>query len=349
MSSKKKRRSRSGIVKRAGGLLNTGEEHLEINYYHNGDINVQIPVYLSPDASVVGNITSPTVVIAGRILGAIAADAVVIDKGGQVWGDIYSLELHQQPGGKCFGWIISLDKGTIELLRSGAISREDLPAPGERSVPSELKQQYAIEGDELPMNPEQLRFIFRHLQSELAAAQLARIEIELAFDERIAEVFNQSKFRKQMEKEMRESVEAAQAIRDDGRVDESQVEESRNLTDAKIDQMRVQFDEEARNYKLKTATCLEQLAWYKVIKEANESELSQLRNDLTVSSQERESLRKALTDSLERETMPSQDEEQTDPATVNRLKAELTISQLRIDELNADLSYYRHLDRGSDK
>jgi cytoskeletal protein CcmA (bactofilin family) len=335
MSSKKNRRSRSGILKRAGSLLTKSDEQLEINYYHTGDINVQIPVYLAPSASVTGNITSPTVIVAGRMYGVIAADAAVIDIGGQIWGDVYCSEFHLQPGGKCYGWIISLDKGTIELLRSGALSRDDVPAPGERPVPTEFSQEHAIRGDQLPVNPEQIGFILRHLQAELASAQLARIEIELAFDERLAEIFGQSEFRRQMEKELRNSIEA------DGTEDADAISVTIHE--------QAQFENEVRKYKLKAATCLEQLAWYRVLKAANESELIQARQELAAHVRENDRLRQELVESSSEKNEPSPEEASQDPDSINQLKADLAGAQLRIDELTADLSYYRHLDRGSDR
>lgn len=336
-------------MKRAGGLLNESDEQLEINYYHTGDISVQIPVYLAPGASVAGNITSPTVIVAGKMYGVIAADVVVIDKGGQLWGDVYSSEVHLQPGGKCYGWIISLDKGTIELLRSGAISRDDVPAPGERPVPAEFSQEHAIDGDQLPVNPQRLGFILRHLQAELAAAQLARIEIELAFDERLAEVFGQSEFRQQMEKELRISIEA-DGIED---ADATSVDKAsghdQSSTEAITIREQAQFENEIRRYKLTAATCLEQLAWYRVLKAASESELVQLRQELAAHAQESDRLRQELVESISQETKLSPEEPAQDPESTNQLKAELASAQLRIDELKADLDYYRHLDSGSDR
>lgn len=349
MSSKKNRRSRSGIMKRAGGLLKKGDELLEINYYHTGDVNVQIPLYLAPSASVTGNITAPTVIVAGRMYGVLAADAVVIDKGGQIWGDVYCSEFHLQPGGKCYGWIISLDKGTIELLRSGALSLDDVPAPGERPVPAEFRQEHGIRGDQLPVNPEQIGFILRHLQAELASAQLARIEIELAFDERLAEIFEQSEFRRQMEKELRESIEADSVEGADAiSVDEAMGRDKSSSESITVHE-RAQIENEVSRYKLKAATCLEQLAWYRVLKAANESELDQLRQEMAAHVQESERLRLELVENISEQTEPSPEGASQDPDNINQLRVDLASAQLRIDELKADLSYYRHLDRGSDR
>jgi cytoskeletal protein CcmA (bactofilin family) len=348
MNSKKNRRSRSGIMKRAGGLLNKDDELHEINYYHTGDINVQTPVYLAPSASVTGNITAPTVIVAGRMYGVIAADAVVIDKGGQIWGDIYCSEYHLQPGGKCYGWIISLDQGTIELLRSGALTRDDVPAPGERPVPAEFSQEHAIRGDQLPVNPEQIGFILRHLQAELASAQLARIEIELAFDERLREVFGQSEFRQQMEKELRKSIEADDLVNADAISGAKTISQDDASTEAITIQEQAQFEKEVRRYKLKAATCLEQLAWYRVLKAANESELVRLRQDLSAHTLENDRLRQGLLESKSEEAEASAEGASQDADSINQLKVNLAKAQLRIDELTADLSYYRHLDRGSD-
>lgn len=349
MNSKKSRQGRSGIMKRAGSFLNKNDEKLEINYYHTGDINVQTPVYLAPSASVAGNITSPVVVVAGRIHGVIAADTVVIDEGGHVWGDIYSSEFHLQPGGKCYGWVISLDQGTIELLRSGAISRDDVPAAGERPVPAEFSEEHAIDENQLPVDPQQQRFILRHLQAELAAAQLARIEIELAFDERLEEVIGQRELRQQLEIELRESIEAAGIEDGPAQHGDSAPVKGRISTDAITNEAQAEFEHEIRRYKLKVATCLEQLAWYRVLKAASESELGQLRHELMIYTEENDRFRRESTESKPQETKPPDENLAQDPENIKQLKKRLAEAQLRIDELKADLTYYRHLDRGSDK
>ena len=168
------------------------EEIYVVNYYHTGDINVQIPVYLAPTASVVGNITAPRVIIAGKLFGVIASDDVLVAQGGHVWGDIYTSEFVVEPEGKSFGWIITLDKGTVELLRSGDLKRSDLPQAGRYPVYSEFQKEQGIEENQQPIHLEHQRFIYHHFQAELAAAQMARIEIELTFEDRLAESLRQS-------------------------------------------------------------------------------------------------------------------------------------------------------------
>jgi len=348
MNTKKNRRGQSGITKHPGGLLNSNDEHIEVNYYHTGDINVHIPVYLSPSASVVGNITAPVVVLAGKMFGVIAADTVAVETGGQLWGDIYTSEYHLQPGAKCYGWIISLDRGTVELLRSGDLSLDDVTAAGVRPIPADFAKEHAISKNQLPMNPEQYLFVYRHLQTELAAARMARIEIELAFEDRLAEVKNQSEFREQLVKEMRRSSWLNQA--NDGASGESEPLVAEQIpTDTVTLREYQQLENEVQQYKDKAETFRKKFETTRKAEAALESELVQMKHTEDIQTEEISRLRGYLTERISPEGEATDYDGMLRAENLRKVEAELAKAQLRIEEMQADLAYYRHLSRGVDK
>jgi len=342
MNTKKDQQSQMGIVKRAGGLLSRDAQQDEprhvINYYHTGDVNVQIPVYLAPSASVVGNITSPKVVVAGKLFGVISADTVVIEKGGHIWGDIYTSEVYIDPGGKNFGWIISLDTGTIELLRSGDLSRNDLPGTGERPMSADFRKEHAIDQSQLPVKPDQQKIIFQHFQAELAAAQMARIEIELSFEERLAEALRQS------EVHLLFDTEANESKKDAGR-DEA-AEGGVSTSTAITIEEHLQLEREVQSYKQKTEACLEQINRFKLIQAAANNELEELMGELSEKVIENDRLKQSLVEMSLYELMPPDDNLTEESEKLNQLKADVAQAKLKIIELEADLAYYRHLSRG---
>jgi cytoskeletal protein CcmA (bactofilin family) len=338
MSPKKSQQGRSGIVRRAGKLINK-DERLEITYYHTGDINVEVPVYVAPSASVTGNIAAPKVVVAGMLYGIVAADTVIIDNNGQVWGDIYTVELHLEPGGKYYGWVITLDKGTVELLRSGSLRLGDVTAAGEHPMPNDFKEEHGLPDDQLPLASEQQTFILRRLRAELAASQLARIEIEMAFDERLAEIAEQDSALKSTSSTDPENRERSQGQESD-HVGNIQTERSSESKYAKSTEQWRALETELNQYKLKAATCLEQLAWFNASKAADDDELVRMRTKTTDLLEESRRLRAEIVDIKSAQDTVHDEMEKESAIHINELGRELALAQLRIDELTADLAFF---------
>lgn len=333
MKSKKNRRGRPGLIKRAGSVLNRDGEELEISNYHTGDINVQVPVFVAPGASVMGNISAPVVVVAGMLYGIVVAERVVIDPGGQAWSDIYTTAFHLESGGKCRGWVNTLDKGTIELLRLGEIDRDDVPAAGDRPVPDEFRDAHAIDTPRLHMEPERQNLIWRQLQSELAAAQLARIEIERAFEDRLAEAVER------VESDLIQEDATSEADRTAGGGASNGAEEVQipaPLGENQQDQIKA-LESELNHFKLRAATCLEQLAWHKVSIAASEEELIKVRSILAGYIAEVTTLRDDLENVKSEQIVIVSEVMRRAAAKIRQLEADLTGAQSRIERLSQEI------------
>jgi len=336
MDSKKKAPEHGGVIKRSADMQDAKGDKEEdlyvVNFYHTGDINVQIPVYLAPTAAVVGNITSPKVIVAGRMFGVIAADDVLIAEGGHLWGDIYVTELTVEPKGKVFGWVITLDKGTVELLRTGEIKRRDLPPPGIRPVPTDFRAEHAVTEEQQPVPLEHQQFLYQHFQAELAAAQMARIEIELTFEDRLAEALRQSE---------------VHVIFDRSEFEDKRIRNDEPMPEVvPLDEYR-QLESELRSFRLKTSSLLEQAARLNAALSASESELDQLKGDFEIEKNENQNLKTALAELSLYDVLPQGDPLAKSDDAFAKLKAEIAEARLKIIELEGDLAYCRHLSRRS--
>ncbi len=345
MNSKKNQPGQAGIIKRSGDIQGKEGEKEEdlyvVNYYHTGDINVQIPVFLAPTASVVGNVISPKVIVAGKMFGVIAADSVLIAQGGYVWGDIYTTEFQLEPEGKSFGWIITLDKGTIELLRFGNINRGDLPSSGERSVHPDFRKEHGITDDQQTIQPEHQQFIYQHFQAELAAAQMARIEIELTFEDRLSEALRQSEVHLLFDTN---SGSAAELAEGDAR-NAADHSDGQTSTATISHEEQVQLENELRSFKQKTSNLLEQLARLQAMQAATENELDQIQKEMEIKTHENRHLRESLAEMSLYDVLPQKDKLAKDFESFGKLKADMAEAHLKIIELEGDLAYCQHLSR----
>jgi cytoskeletal protein CcmA (bactofilin family) len=345
MNSKKNQPGQAGIIKRSGDIQGKEGEREEdlyvVNYYHTGDINVQIPVYLAPTASVVGNVTSPKVIVAGKMFGVIVADSVLIAQGGHVWGDIYTAEFQLELEGKSFGWIITLDKGTIELLRAGDIDRGDLPSAGKRPVHPDFRKEHGIKDDQHTIQPEHQQFIYQHFQAELAAAQMARIEIELTFEDRLSEALRQSEVHLLFDTSSGGTVDLPEG---DTR-NAAELGDSQTSTATISYEEQVQLENELRSFKQKTSNLLEQTARLKAIQAATENELNQLEKEMEIRMKENRHLKESLAEMSLYDVLPQEDALAKDSESFGKLKADMAVAHLKIIELEADLAYCQHLSR----
>jgi cytoskeletal protein CcmA (bactofilin family) len=345
MNSKKNQPGQAGSVKRSSDIQGKEGEQEEdlyvVNFYHTGDINVQIPVYLAPTASVVGNVTSPKVIVAGRLFGVIAADSVLIAQGGHIWGDIYTTEFQLEPEGKSFGWIITLDKGTIELLRAGDINRGDLPTAGDRHVHPDFRKEHGIGDEQQPIHPDHQKFIYHHFQAELAAAQMARIEIELTFEDRLTEALRQSEVHLLFDTNLSGAAESTKG----GTGDDADIADSQTSTGTMSYEEQLQLENELKSFKQKTSNLLEQLARLKAVQAATENELDELKREMEIKTKENGHLRESLAEMQLYDVLPQEDKLAEDNNSFGKLKADMAEAHLKIIELEADLAYCLHLSR----
>jgi hypothetical protein len=160
----------------------------ELSGYTIGDVHNEKTVHVSEGASVAGDIFAPRVIVNGLVYGFLMCRELIVEPSGQVWGDVLTVSYQVMPKGKINGWISTLDEGTVDLLISGEL----VPADIVLETP-ELPDGQKI-GDVTAVNlaNEEDHYIYRQLRSELAAALLARREIELSFESRLGEALQVS-------------------------------------------------------------------------------------------------------------------------------------------------------------
>lgn len=156
-------------------LFRRGQKWREIFGYHVGDIEEQQPVAIAAGSTVVGNIHAPQIVVAGLLSGSAISQEVVVKSDGQIWGDIYAVRLHLEPGGLIRGWINTLTEADYASWQNGQDALDNL-------APSGLKPEHDHRRD-----GETLDALHR-LQLETAVALAARHELEETFDQRLAEI-----------------------------------------------------------------------------------------------------------------------------------------------------------------
>jgi len=190
MAIDKKQRQEKRIRSLASSFLKRGRDWLEISVYSVGDIQTEKNLYVSPKGCVVGQVNAPRLVVSGIVFGHISCREVIVEPGGQIWGDILAASMEIGPGGKLHGWFSALDEGTIDLLRTGDLDRGDLrdPAPGpmRADILTRFPELETVSLNENGGEKEEMS-IRRQLQAEAALATVARAEIEAAFERRVNE------------------------------------------------------------------------------------------------------------------------------------------------------------------
>jgi cytoskeletal protein CcmA (bactofilin family) len=191
-SSSNKKQDRK-LRKLADSILKRENDWLEVKGYQLGDIQTEQNVKVTEKAALVGNVLAPRVTVAGIIYGFVASREILVESSGQIWGDVHSVSLNIAPGGKLHGWISTLDEGTVDLLRTGDLSKIDLDETNRRTIPQEILD--ILPGDVVPSDGQEAEprlLIWRQLRAEAAMALLARSEIEATFERRLMDLLHSS-------------------------------------------------------------------------------------------------------------------------------------------------------------
>ncbi len=174
----------------ASSFLKRGRDWLEVSVYSVGDIRTEKNLYVSDKGCIVGQVSAPRIVISGIVLGHISGREVIVEPGGQIWGDVLAASMELGPGGKLHGWFSALDEGTIDLLRAGDLDRGDLLDPGPGTMRTDILARFP-QAESVPLEDaavkEEKLGIWRQLGAEAALATVARAEIEAAFERRVNE------------------------------------------------------------------------------------------------------------------------------------------------------------------
>lgn len=149
--------------------------------YEIGTIHTAQDVIVPRGTAVAGDIIGETIVVAGQVFGNLIAREIIIEEPGTVWGDIYARKISAEPGSTIRGWVNTLDEPTIiEYQNSGHPPSNPETQP--HLVPAELQRAVTALAENLP--PERAA-VLNNLTAELAAARLARFELENSFENRL--------------------------------------------------------------------------------------------------------------------------------------------------------------------
>ena len=181
--------------KRGFRLFGSRNRHPDqaITEYHLEDIRADEPIYIAPGAIVAGDIYAPRVVIAGLVCGFVVSLAVEMESGAEIWGDVYTSELHLDTAVKLNGWVSTLNREEYRALRQSdtelglwIANRSD---PTLNALPDELQQN--VQDTIAAMPPGRVN-VLRRLQLEIGMALVARTELEQGFEERVQEIAGES-------------------------------------------------------------------------------------------------------------------------------------------------------------
>lgn len=162
-----------------------GQTWLEIAGYHVEDIQTDQPVAIQEGATLVGNVFAPRLVVAGLLTGSAVCRDIRVEKGGQVLGDVFTVELNVLSGGNIHGWISSVDEADyLGLLENGSL-------PDDTEMVRHENGHDMPEGQWLNRNEAQVEAL-HHLQAQAAVAQAARAELEQDFQRRLTELAGES-------------------------------------------------------------------------------------------------------------------------------------------------------------
>ncbi|MEM7111814.1 MAG: polymer-forming cytoskeletal protein [Chloroflexota bacterium] len=202
------------------------EAWLVISGFHAGDIHSEQPVLIQPEATVVGNVFAPRITIGGLLNGSLIAQKTTVEAKGQIWGDVYTISLEVNAGGKIQGWITTLDDDTYpQLQANGTIpNNQSLVMPtgnGDNMLDLNVR----------PPSSNQI-FALRYLQSEAATALAARAELEQAFEKRLTEVAGETSAKVQS---LHENLDAARATLNEVRLQHAEAEETIRQRNNRLD------------------------------------------------------------------------------------------------------------------
>ncbi|MCP4358817.1 MAG: hypothetical protein GY796_12430 [Chloroflexi bacterium] len=154
---------------------------VQIEGYRVDELRLDEPVLIEPDATLLGNVIAPKILVKGLLSGSVCAREVQVTESGQIWGDVFSASLQIEPGGIVQGWVGSLDEDGYQQLRtSGTLLDETAVTPPPEPTHEEFDKNLIIRDDS------QIASLHR-LQAELATTLAARHEMEQEFERRLTE------------------------------------------------------------------------------------------------------------------------------------------------------------------
>ncbi|NJN54477.1 MAG: hypothetical protein HC804_06830 [Anaerolineae bacterium] len=140
------------------------------------------PVIVHTDATVVGHMVAPKVIVKGTVSGSAYCHTIEVTESGHILGDVYAVSLHVHPGGKLQGWVTSIDEADLARYRATGTLIDERRLHNQTENLSEK-----LDTGFLTLNDSQMESLHL-LQLELAAALTARYEMEQDFEKRLTEM-----------------------------------------------------------------------------------------------------------------------------------------------------------------
>lgn len=172
----------------------------EITGYYAGDVHSDQPVRITATGVIAGNVIAPKITVAGLLYGFTLSHDLIIQPGGQVWGDVYAVGCQVEPGGQLHGWVSSLSESEFGQFSENQGLIEGLPTVNQMVFPAgelqkvvlpsqvaELQQQWQEEMGRNGSGQNRLALL-THWQNETAVALVARTELENSFEQRLNEI-----------------------------------------------------------------------------------------------------------------------------------------------------------------
>lgn len=156
------------------------EDVLEVAEAIAGDVQADRAVHVVAAGGIAGDVIAPNLKVDGFVHGLVLARHVVVAPGGQLWGDVFAVEMEVHAGGRMHGWVTTIAEEDYETLRVRA-SEGEWPRPEDVElrpewVPAELETAVTT-----PVDRTQWLGLLRWMQQEAGQALYARAILEREF------------------------------------------------------------------------------------------------------------------------------------------------------------------------
>lgn len=157
------------------------EPWLVVEGYLAQELRTEEPVHIKKDSTLLGNVIAPKIWVEGTLSGSAYAREVLVQKDGQIWGDVFAMSLNIAPGGIVQGWVSSITEEDLTRLKT---SQSLIDETTLNSHVESLNEH--VDNSHLTRNESQMESLHL-LQMELAVTLAARYEMEQDFERRLAE------------------------------------------------------------------------------------------------------------------------------------------------------------------
>jgi len=179
----------STLISRFGALFRRDNRTIKVSSHHIGEIRAEKSVQILSTGTVAGDILATEVAIAGVVVGAVVAEELIVQREGQVWGNVFTLRCRIEEGGQVHGWVNTVDSATITSLLDEKITLAELGTAGNfGDVLAGIEDKNLLLAMQTENSSTQGQTaVLRLLQTTTADALVARMNLEQNFTDRIRE------------------------------------------------------------------------------------------------------------------------------------------------------------------